>query len=39
MAAPNTCGVDLLESQVTLLAAKVDQTLEILPFVLLLHAS
>ena len=31
--------VDLVESQVTLLAAEVDQTLEILPFVLLLHAS
>ena len=30
--------VDLVESQVTLLAAEVDQTLEILPFVLLLHA-
>ena len=31
--------LDLFESQVTLLAAKVDQALEVFPFVLLLHAS
>ena len=31
--------VDLVESQVALLAAEVDQTLKIFPFVLLLHAS